>query len=424
MTQSIDVIIVGAGVAGLSAAAELRGAGVRCVVLEATGRIGGRAFTDHPAALGGVAFDHGASWLHAAGRNPLVPIARAHGDGLWNSDSRATRRVMIDGRAASSAELTAYAAAQERFSAYGAALAAGASDPGFGPAFAPLAAEPWTATIAFWEACLIAAADPDDFSLQDWHLNQLDGENMSVAGGIGAFVARRLGPPAGEIVLGTPVRRLSWGDGVVASTQHGTWSARAAIVTVSTGVLAAGGIVFDPELPDAARTAVRALPMGLLTKVAMPINGDCGLPDRCSLQRRLARGEAGMFFQARPRGEPHVVGFVGGPAAWELSRAGPAATEAFARDQWRVCMGADADRGLGPAVVTIWGENPAFLGAYAYATPGHADARRQLGLPLAGGRLIFAGEAVCTDGLAGTVGGAWLSGRQAAQTVAASLVTA
>jgi monoamine oxidase len=451
MTEQIDVIIVGAGVAGLSAAAELRRSGLRCVVLEATARIGGRAFTDTPAVLGGAAFDHGASWLHAAGRNPLVPIARAHGEVVSLSDSSAARRVIIDGRQATPAELAEYDAAHDRFCTYGAALAAGPDDPGFGPAFAPLAAAPWTPTIAFWEASLIAAADPACFSLQDWHLNQLDGENMSVAGGIGAFVARRLGPPAGDIELATPVRRLSWRDGITAATPRGVWSARAAIVTVSTGVLAAGGIRFEPGLPDAVRDAVQALPMGLLTKVAMPVLGAdrrhvdtphvdrldvdrldvdrldidrLGLPDRCSLQRRLAPGEPGMFFQAWPRGENHVVGFVGGPMAWELSRAGPAATEAFARDQWRLCLGADADRILGPAIVTNWAADPAFLGAYAYATPGNADARRRLGMPLAEGRLIFAGEAVCTDGLAGTVGGAWLSGRQAARDITATLVPA
>src|SRR5579859_2926504 len=62
----VDVVVVGAGVAGLAAASQLRARGRSCALLEAADRIGGRAWTTHPAALGGKPFDHGASWLHTA----------------------------------------------------------------------------------------------------------------------------------------------------------------------------------------------------------------------------------------------------------------------------------------------------------------------------------------------------------------------
>ncbi len=103
-TTDIDVIVVGAGVAGLAAAAELRALGRACVVLEATGRIGGRAWTDNPAALGHAPFDRGASWLHEAERNPLVAIAHAHGERVANSESVRTRRMFIGGRLATKDE--------------------------------------------------------------------------------------------------------------------------------------------------------------------------------------------------------------------------------------------------------------------------------------------------------------------------------
>jgi monoamine oxidase len=61
--------------------------------------------------------------------------------------------------------------------------------------------------------------------------------------------------------------------------------------------------------------------------------------------------------------------------------------------------------------------DPLACGAYAYARPGCADARRTLGAPIAGGRLVFAGEATRVDGLAGTVGGAFLAGREAAAAI-------
>jgi monoamine oxidase len=333
--------------------------------------------------------------------------------------------VGIAGRLADAAELAAYARAQEVFGRVAAARAVRMPDISFTEGVAPLRDDPWTATLTNWEARLIAAADPDDFSLRDWHANELDGENLVVAGGIGAFVAARLGPPAGEVALATPVHRLDWRDGVAAHTPGGILRARAAIVTASTGVLAAGHIRFDPALPGHVLAALDGLPMGLLSKVAMRVTdiGRLGLPANCSLQRRLAPGEGGMFFNVRPRETDVVIGFVGGPTAWELARAGTAAAGAFAREQWRLSLGTDADGVLGPAVVTQWGTDALQLGAYAYARPGHAGARAVLGTPLGDGRLVFAGEAVCTDGLAGTVGGAWLSGRQAAQGVMAALAS-
>jgi monoamine oxidase len=65
-------------------------------------------------------------------------------------------------------------------------------------------------------------------------------------------------------------------------------------------------------------------------------------------------------------------------------------------------------------VVTGWATDPFTLGAYAYAPPGQAGTRRVLETAFPAERLLFAGEACCTDGLAGTVGGAFASGAAAA----------
>ena len=70
----VDIVLIGAGLAGLGAATALRDAGRSALVLEASGRIGGRAWTTHPAELGGVWFDMGSVWLHNAETNPLVPL--------------------------------------------------------------------------------------------------------------------------------------------------------------------------------------------------------------------------------------------------------------------------------------------------------------------------------------------------------------
>ena len=189
-------------------------------------------------------------------------------------------------------------------------------------------------------------------------------------------------------------------------------------------MLRAGGIGFAPALPEAQRAALDGLPMGLLSKVAIRAAGPDrpDLPARTSIYRRLADpAEPAMFFSLWPQQPDHVVGFFGGRAAWALAAQGTAATADFARAELARLLGARAAAAFGgEAVVTQWGTDPAFLGAYAYARPGCLAARAAMDAPLAG-RLWFAGEAWCMDGLAGTVGGAFLSGERAAAGVAAML---
>ena len=430
-----DVVVVGAGVAGLAAAAELRQHGLSTIVLEAGERIGGRAWTGFPPALGSQPFDHGASWLHDAERNPLVAMARAAGRPLLDASEVRRHRTFIGNRLADEAELATYDRAYDRLVAAAEARASsGGPDISLAEAMAPAAdeadARAWLPTVAAWEGAIIAGADAAELSLIDWRNNLLKGLNLTVPGGLGALVRDALGPVAGEVRLATPVARIRWqeaGGGVAAATPRGTVTARAAIVTVSTGVLAAGGIGFSPPLPPETEEAVHALPMGLLTKVALKASGAdrLDLPPFCGIDRQLEAGEPPMLFHAWPFGYDYVIGFVGGRAAWGLAEAGPQAAEDFARERLRALFGARADRAFAPgAVVTGWGTDPWFRGAYCFARPGHAAMRARLAEPLADGRLVFAGEAVCADGLAGTVGGAHRSGAAAASTVAAYLCPA
>ena len=419
--NELDVVVIGAGLAGLGAATALRRAGARVLVLEAAGRIGGRAHTRHPPELGGVWFDMGAVWLHSAEQNPLVPIARAAGEILLRSDEHRQECTRLGSRPATDAERADYDGAWDRFAAAAAPLLApGEADRPLAAVARSLPDDPWALTVEAWEGPVICAVDADRFSLRDWHRNQLSGSNLVPEGGIGAFVARRLGSGL-DIKLHTPATRLRWDgpDGAVAvETPSGTVRAGAAIVTVSTGVLAAGAIGFDPPLPAAVAACVDALPMGLAMKVALRATGPdrLDLPGHCSLDRRIARsGEPFMVFQCWPFGRDYVQGWIGGTPAWELARAGEAAAADFALGELRRMFGGRVDRLFagGARLVTHWDADPLIGGAYSYAVPGRADARARLGEPLAGGRLTFAGEA-CHDGLAGTLAGAWLSGQAAA----------
>ncbi len=415
-----DVAVVGAGVAGLAAATTLAAAGKTAIVLEAGERVGGRAWTAYPPSLGGVWFDMGALLLHAAERNPLVAIAERAGEKLRQPTEMREERTFVGTRLADAAELADYEAAWDRFTAKADELLS-ASDAPLAAVAAHLAHDPWALTVEAWEGPVICAADAADFSLRDWRTNALSGSNLVPEGGIGAFVARRLAAGL-DIRLGTPVLRIGWdgpgGSGVSLETSAGTIRAQSAIVTVSTGVLAAGTLAFDPALPAAHQAAIAALPMGLATKIVLPAQTQdrLDLPPHCLVDHRVEKaGEPMMIFQCWPYGRDYVQGWVGGRIAWALAREGDDAVADFARAQLRRLFGARVDRLFGPAaLVTHWEKDPFVRGAYCYARPGEAAARARLAEPLAGGRLIFAGEA-CHEGLAGTLGGAWESGERAAR---------
>jgi monoamine oxidase len=417
----VDVVVIGAGAAGLGAATALRETGRNALVLEASARVGGRAWTTHPPELGGVWFDMGALWLHAAEHNLLVPIARSAGHRLLRADELRREQSFIGSRRLTPAERARYDEAWNRFDrAADALLRPGLPDLPLSAVARSIPDDEWAPMVEAWEGPVICAADADAFSLADWRVNGLSGSNLVPAGGIGAFVASLA---AGlDIRLNTPVRRVRWGHRVEVETDRGAINAGSCVVTVSTGVLAAGTIAFDPPLPPHVQACVQALPMGLAMKVALRATGPdrLDLPLHCSVDRRVERsGDPLMPFQCWPHGRDYVQGWIGGSTAWRLAQAGDPAAVDFALNELRVIFGSRVDRLFagGATLVTHWDADPWIRGAYAYAIPGSADARARLAEPLADGHLWFAGEA-CNTPYAGTLGGAWLSGQAAAKAAA------
>jgi monoamine oxidase len=416
-----EVVIVGAGVAGLSAASRLQSLGKHVAIIEASHRIGGRTWTTRPDALGGKPFDHGAVWLHAADRNPLVALAGRAGIPLIDADAVRSGRTRVGDAWATEAQSREYEQAWSRFEETASGLLA---SPGSDAPLAEIAdrlhADPWALTVEAWEGPIIAAAPAARLSLRDWHNNELAGRNLMPREGLGALVAGVLGEGI-DVRLGTAASAIRWdgpGPGVGVETASGTIAARACIVTVSTGVLQGGSIRFVPDLPLEMQDGIHALPMGLATKVALRAGSEdrLDLPVFCTVDRQIAdRREPVILVNAWPFGRDHIIAWIGADAALAVAGKGPRAAADLVRQHLRSLFGARADRlfaGSDP-VVTTWAEDPLFGGAYAYAVPGHADARMRLGEPVGDGRLLFAGEATHPT-LGGTVGGAYLSGRAAA----------
>ncbi|TCI00988.1 FAD-dependent oxidoreductase [Roseococcus sp. SYP-B2431] len=399
-----DVVVIGAGCAGIAAARALIAAGKSCVVLEAGDRVGGRAYTSD---LLGAPFDHGATWLHQAGENPLARFLGEHID----HDAVRGRHLHLGDRFATGTELAEYLHALDDFEA---AIVAAPQDPDRAVSEVVPRGGRWNETIAHWLGSQINAAELSMISLKDYVAVDLEGPNLLPREGVGALVARLSGGL--PIRLGHAVTRLRWdGPGVVAEGEWGTLRAGAAIVTVSTGVLAAGAIRFTPGLPSDTMDAIHGLPLGLLTKYGFRTRGDdrLGMAPFHSARRLLGpEVRTAMSWIFWPFGRDQVFGFVGGARAWELAQEGTATTEAAARADFAAMFGARGAAALGEAVVTGWGTDPLFRGSYTHARPGHHESRARLSRWLGGGRLRFAGEA-CHSRFAGTVAGAWLSGEAA-----------
>ena len=406
-----DLIVVGAGAAGLSAARTALSLGLSVRVLEAKDRLGGRAVTDTTSL--GVPWDRGAHWLHHARTNAYSAFAR---DGGFDIETAPSTPYLWDGTGwASDAVDRARTRYFER--AFAAAKAAGAA--GRDVAAGNVVPDDARFRVMFdsWYAA-VSGAEPDRTSALDDSRYLNDPENWRVRAGYGTLVARfGAGLP---VSLGTPAGRVCWdGPGVVVETPNGELRGEAAIVTVSTSAIAGGALRFDPALPAPIAVALEAVPLGEAEKAAVLFDRDIfDLPANSSLHFTHDTLEA-IRFQIRPFGENVAIGHFSGRFAAEIERAGTDAMTGFALDRLADAFGADIRRAVKAMAATHWTSDPEIRGGYSSALPGRADQRDVLRQPV-GGRLYFAGEA-CSITAYGTVHGAHDSGAETARRVAARL---
>ena len=202
-------------------------------------------------------------------------------------------------------------------------------------------------------------------------------------------------------------------------TPEGTVQAKAVVVTVSTGVLAAERIEFSPALPPAKHAAISDLPMGLLNKVGFDFDPDWAgahqgqMADHASGSDEFCTLLFGFFDTSL------AVGFTAGRFGGQVEAAGPGAATDYCLQALRDIFGTDIDKYIRGSSETAWRGNPFTLGSYSYASPSCADARKVLAAPV-DEKLFFAGEATMTDAYA-TVHGAYQSGLIVGGQVASAL---
>lgn len=404
VAMDYDVAVIGAGAAGIAAARRLTAAGRSVVILEASDRVGGRAWTIE---LAGMPLDMGCGWLHSAERNPLVAIGGEtgftieRGPTAWQSQWR-DLGFSPQERAAAAA---AWEALEERLRA---------SPPPSDRASDAL--EPdgqWNAYCQSLSGYL-NGAPLERLSVADFlaYDNAATDSNWRVREGYGSLIGAAV--PDVSLRLSTPVRRVVLaGEGVRLETDRGLVNAGAAIVTASTTVLARGRIAFDPEVDDHLHAA-RQLPLGLADKLFMELTGNHGLEPETHLLGDPRSDETGSYY-IRPLGRPMIEGFFGGKGAVVIESKGLLDAFAFALDQLSSLLGNDIRRHLRPLAASSWCRTDWVGGSYSHALPGQAGARAILARPV-GERLFFAGEATHPSDFS-TAHGAWESGMRAAEEV-------
>ena len=409
MGSEFDVIIVGGGAAGLGAARRLAAHAKAALVLEASSRLGGRAFTQD---LGGYPLDLGCEWLHSGERNSWVAIAEASGFPVDRSDppwAKAHPGIVWDGDEEEAAR-KAFGEWEERLRAVaqGSDRASDALEPG----------GEWNAYVRAI-ASFMSGVAPERISATDYmaYDTASSGRNWSLPLGYGTLVAASL-PTSVALHLAIPVERIELtADGVAVTTRAGTVRARAAILTVSTTVLA-GDAIRLPSGTEPWREAAAALPLGRNEKVFLEIGRDAAFePDSHAYGNlRDARSAA---YSIRPNGWPVIEAFLGGEGALILEEEGPAAGFAFVSAELTALFGGDVASAIRPLAATSWSRMASIGGAYSCALPGQSQARAQLARPFED-RLFFAGEATHPFDFT-TAHGAHDSGQRAADEVLSSL---
>src|SRR5215831_13672561 len=403
-----DVIIVGAGAAGIAAARRLVAAGRRVAIIEAAAEVGGRCVTDTK--IFGVPYDRGAHWIHMPDINPVAKLATQTGLDIYPAPPG--QRIRVGRRFARESEMEDFLAMQVRATT-AIADAARKGDVACSQAL-PKDLGDWRATIEFFLGPFGCGKDLSEISALDFARSSERDIDAFCRQGFGALLAKlATGLP---VQLNSPVSAIEWGrrTAVEVATARGRLTAPAAIVTASTNVLAARKIKFDPELPKRQVDAVGRLKLGSYDHVTLDLPGNpLGLrTDELILEKSNGRRTASIF--ANASGSTLCMIDVGGSFGRDLAAKGEKEMVAFALDWLTNLFGADMKTVVQRWHATRWNEEPWVLGAFSAAAPSGQSARRVLMEPL--NRMYFAGEAV-HETLWGTVGGAWESGERAADAV-------
>jgi monoamine oxidase len=406
LPREADIVVIGAGAAGIAAARRIMAANRRVIVVEAASQIGGRCITD--TATFEVPFDRGARWLHNPDTNPMIRLAR--NAGLDVAAAPIGQKIRIGRRNARAGETEEFLAALVRANRAIDDASRGRADVSCASVL-PKDLGDWASTAEFVLGANATGKDLKEISVIDRTRAQDRSAAIACRQGLGTLIGK-LGEQV-PISLATPANHLIWsGRDVTVETPSGKIAARAAIITVSSNVLSAGNIKFTPDLPKRQLDAAAKLSLGSYDRIALQLPGNpLGLVrDDVIIEQSNSTRTALLF--ANIGGSSLCSIYVAGSFGRDLSAQGEKAMAAFAVEWLTKLFGSEVAAGIKKSSSTRWNAAPFALGAMSVAAPGAQPSRKILTEPM--GCLFLAGEAT-HETMWGTVDGAWESGERAAE---------
>ncbi len=452
--KRVDVLVLGAGAAGLAAARDLSHAGLRVTIIEARPRVGGRVLTLHdPRAP--VPLELGAEFIHG---ETAETLSLAQAAGLAVLELPDTHELASAGRFKPMGDFWAVIDRMNRDLARRVARS--------GKDF-PVSEYLESASVPASRRGMLRdflqgfyAAHPDRLSAKSLAVeteggdeeDEVEGKQFRIANGGDAlmkWLRDGLDPDRTEVRLSSVARSVQWKRGAVSVACHGgdraplpTVRARAALITLPLAVLKAGVVGFDPALP-AKQRALAGIETGQVFKIVLRFREAFWERPEFLKERREQSGGAGggggsngsglnilhahgaevpTWWTSLPVRSPVLVGYVGAVAAEQLLAEDPPSRlerSLVALSEVLAVPRRELEQQLDASASHDWHADPFARGAYSYIGVGGNSAPRALARPV-DGTLFFAGEA--TNGAEiGTVAGALSSGRRAAREVLKAL---
>jgi monoamine oxidase len=394
----IELAIVGAGAAGIGAALSAKRRGIEALLLEASGRPGGRARTID---WRGHKLDLGCGWLHSAERNSLRIEAERRGIEIDRTKASWIEQYRDLGFSPEEQE--------EAWGAFEALEKRMRQDPPSSDRASDAleTGNRWNAWLdaisGYINGASLQAVSVADYLAYD---NSASEQNWRLPGGYGTLI-QALGAEV-EHRLACPVTAIGQArEAVQVETADGMIVARKVIVAVPTATL--NRIRFDPPINDAIEAAAN-LPLGLADKLFLSLDDAEEFPHNAHLIGNPRSAETGSYL-LRPMGMPVVEAFFGGDGARAVERLSLEGAAAFAIDELAALLGSGIRARLKWIARSQWANEQWIGGSYSHACPGKAVARTRLA-EAGDERIAFAGEA-CSRNDFSTAHGAFDSGAAA-----------
>jgi monoamine oxidase len=418
-----DVIVIGAGAAGIAAARTVQSYGRSVLLLEGQRRAGGRADTDNTA-FSQVGFDLGAQFFgHVRAGNVLFGIAQSKNIPVLDF-STVKPYYFLGKKQAPYGEIASFVTTIGGMIAgnlaAGAAITNPAEDFPISRITNAFRSDPYYQNAVGISVETDTGVPPEQASTLDLYNFLVGSPSPFTTPGDSYIVKSGMGNFIQSLADGLPLKRNTIvqrvtrnGSGVTVESNNGTFQAKTAILAVSTGVLGAGAIQFKPALPLPTREAIAALPLGTIYKAALGFKRDIFPQFKGMTSVVPLSSQPAVTYFAKFWGYNIVEMLADAALASKIENMSKTAQIHYLLGRLEQNMPGVSAAFDGRFTSSNWGINPFTHGAYSHAKVGMTEARTALRKPV-GNQLFFAGEAVAQTSTITLLQGAYNSGIAAA----------